>query len=339
MLKLFHQQNCDCCELDRYSGEAIALSPHSTDKLRRLGIALALISGFAIAEVAVGWFSHSLALVAESVHMVSDCIALGIALLAAWLGQRAANDHQGTRPAVMGQNRVELWAALGNGVGLLLIALWIVRESITHLQSPPEHILSAPMLMTAIAGFGVNTLNASLLHSHSHEDLNLRGAFLHMVADAASSVGVILAAIAVSVWNWTWADSVTSLGVAVLIVVGSVPLIYQSVQVLIAQTALRRRVELLESSIQLLDGVVAVAITQTNGGSAKVDAVPTFSIQTITDGVDADGRDRLRQQILALLPTQVDQAVWTIEVSSPPPRPEVNLSSPPTLEILCSQDS
>jgi cobalt-zinc-cadmium efflux system protein len=214
---------CDCCP-NPYSPDPIA----AAEKLTRLRLALLLIGGFALTEGAIAHVSHSLALLAESVHMISDCLALGLALFATWLAQRPAGPR-----ATFGYRRIEILAALVNGVGLLAIALWIGGEAIAHLQTPQGDILTTPMLITALLGFGVNVINASLLHHHSHHDLNVRGAFLHMVGDAASSLGVVVAAIAVALWGWTWADSLISLGVAVLIGVTTLPLMGQSLQVLL----------------------------------------------------------------------------------------------------------
>ncbi|MEB3339033.1 MAG: cation diffusion facilitator family transporter, partial [Leptolyngbyaceae bacterium] len=177
---------------------------------------------------AVGLWSHSLALLADSEHMISDSLALGLALLATWLARSARTDA-----GVQGNHRVEVGAALINGVGLVAIALWIAREAVMRLQAPAIEILSLPMLMTAIVGLGVNSVNILLLHQDSHHDLNLKGAFLHIVADAISSIGVILAAISVWQWHWLWADGVISLFVAGLIILGAIPLILQSGRMLL----------------------------------------------------------------------------------------------------------
>lgn len=158
--------------------------------------------------------------------MISDTFALGITLFATWL---SAHNSQKT---TSDYHLIEIIAALINGIGLVAIALWIGWEGITRLQSPPEEILSLPMLITASVGLGVNSINLLLLHDSSHHDINLRGAFLHIVADAISSIGVILAAIAVSVLQWQWADPVISLVVSSLIICGAIGLIFQSLKIL-----------------------------------------------------------------------------------------------------------
>jgi cobalt-zinc-cadmium efflux system protein len=168
-----------------------------------------------------------LALLADSGHLASDCFALILALFASWMAQRRRS-----KDLASGNHWVEVLAALINGVGLVAIALWIGWEAIVRLQSPPVEILSLPMLATASVGLGVNSINIFLLHKDSHHDLNLRGAFLHVLADAASSVGVILAAIAVWALNWLWADGVITLFVSGLIIVSATPLIVQSLNAL-----------------------------------------------------------------------------------------------------------
>jgi cobalt-zinc-cadmium efflux system protein len=159
--------------------------------------------------------------------MASDCFALVLALMATWMAQRRRASN-----SAPGNHWVEVVAALVNGVGLVAIAFWIGWEAIVRLQSPPVEILSLPMLATASVGLGVNTINIVLLHKDSHHDLNLRGAFLHVLADAASSVGVILAAIAVWTLHWLWADGVISLLVSGLIIISATSLIVQSLKML-----------------------------------------------------------------------------------------------------------
>lgn len=200
-------------------------SDRRLDKIRLLWTTLVLVSCFSLSELAVSIWSHSLALQAESGHMMSDSLALGLSILAAWISQRRSE-------VTFGYRRVEVLAALANGMGLVAIAVWIAWEAIARLQSPPTDILSLPMLITAGLGLGVNTINAFLLHDSSHNDLNMRGAFLHIMADLVSSIGVILAAIAVWLMHWLWADGAISLFVSGLIFISAIPLIVQSLNFL-----------------------------------------------------------------------------------------------------------
>lgn len=191
-------------------------------KVRLLWTALVLVSCFSLLELGVSFWSHSLALQAEAGHMISDSLALGLSVLAAWSGQFQLFAKGSAL------KRFEVLAALVNAIGLVAIALWIASEAIANLQSPPEDILSLPMLITAAIGLGVNGINAFLLHDSSHHDLNVRGAFLHIMADVISSVGVVLAAIAVWLMHWFWADGAIGLFVSGLIFLSAIPLLAQS---------------------------------------------------------------------------------------------------------------
>ncbi len=218
-----HAGDCDRAHHHAHHHAAAAVP----GKQRQLVMALGLIGSFAVAELGVGLWSHSLALVAESGHLAADCLALVLALVATWLAQR---------PPAGEAHRSETWAALINGLGLGVIAVLVGGEAIAHLQRPPAEIASLPMLATACVGFGVNAFNVKLLHSGSDQDLNLKAAFLHVLADMVSSVGVIVAAIAVAAFHWLWADGAVSLFVAILISLSAVPLIWESAQQLQSQS-------------------------------------------------------------------------------------------------------
>jgi cobalt-zinc-cadmium efflux system protein len=210
-----HQHSADC---DHH------LTDHAIDvktKQTQLTIALLLIGGFAVVELGVGLLSHSLALIAEAGHMASDSLALLLALLASWVGQWP-------QQKLTGNQYLETGAALVNGIGLAAIALWIGWEAIHHLQAPPADIASLPMLLTAGVGVVVNGINVTVLHRGSDHDLNLKAAFLHVLADTVSSVGVILAAIVIATLRWLWVDGAISLFVAVLILLSAVPLIIET---------------------------------------------------------------------------------------------------------------
>jgi cobalt-zinc-cadmium efflux system protein len=226
-----HPGNCDCHPSD------------SQTKQKQLTIALLLVGSFAGVELAVGHSSHSLALVAESGHLVSDCFALLLALLATRIAQSPPKwGWLGAGEISLVEDRsIETWAALINGFGLVVVALLIGWESFSRLQVPAIEIASQPMLITAIVGLFVNGFNIALLHQGSDHDLNLRAAFLHVVADALGAIGVILAAIAVTLWHWNWADGAISLAIALLILLSAIPLIAQSLKLLQA-ASIRSRV-------------------------------------------------------------------------------------------------
>jgi len=198
-------------------------------KVHALWTALILLSVFFGVELSAGLWSHSLSLLADAEHMLSDVAALGLALVATWVSQSIS------RQAKLGRYRLDVLAALVNGIALACIALWIVKEAVLRLQSPAPEILGVPMLVTALIGVAVNSFNVFCLHKCSHHDLNIRGAFFHLLADLAGSVGAVLAAIAVLWLNWTWADGVISLGVAGLTTLLAASLVMQSISCLHGQ--------------------------------------------------------------------------------------------------------
>lgn len=207
--------------------------PHSTSqlvtatKIRVLGLGLLLSGGFSLFEWTAGQWSHSLSLVTDAGHMFSDCVALALALVATSLAHLAV-----MQKSRLGTHRAENLAALANGIGLLVLALWVVWEATNRFQHNHPAVVSEIMFVTAIVGLGVNLIAASVLHDHSHHDLNVRGAFLHVLADTVSSIGVLVSAVLIWAFHWNWADQLISMFIAGLIGVGAFPLIRASLKAL-----------------------------------------------------------------------------------------------------------
>lgn len=200
-------------------------------KTQILQLAIGLEISFFAVELGVGLWVHSLSLLADAGHLLSDVAALGVTLIASWMAQSAR------RRAQYGNGRIELYAALLNSLSLIILASWVATEAIARIQSPTSSdILSLPMLLTAVVGLGVNGCNAFWLHECSHCDLNFKAAFLHVLSDLFSSVGVILAAIAITWLGWMWADSAISLLVSGLVAISATALLLQSVWMLFSKT-------------------------------------------------------------------------------------------------------
>lgn len=212
--------NCEC-------SDSSVKGTQNRRKTRLLSITVCLLAGFFVAEWSVGLWSGSLSLQADAEHILSDIGALGISLFASWLAQQPAAGR-----ATFGHRRIEIMAALVNGLSLVAIAILICWEAIHRFQNP-EEISGLPMLAVAVVGLFVNLLNMTLLHPHSHDDLNLRGAWLHIIADTASSLGVIVAAVAIHFWNWLWADAAISLVVAGFTGLSALPLLKESLSILL----------------------------------------------------------------------------------------------------------
>lgn len=185
---------------------------HSSNK-KVLLISFIIITIYMVIEAVGGFLTNSLALLADAGHMLSDAISLGIALLAFTLGEKAAN-YQKT----FGYKRFEILAAVLNGLTLIIIAIYIFYEAIKRFQSPPE-VASTGMLIIAIIGLLVNILVAWIMMRGGdvEENLNMRGAYLHVISDMLGSIGAIIAALLIIFFDWGWADPVASVIVALLV--------------------------------------------------------------------------------------------------------------------------
>src|SRR6185436_1857361 len=153
--------------------------------------ALIVTATFLVAEFIGALYTNSLALLADSGHMLTDVAALTLSLAAAWFSARRATPQK-----TYGFYRVEILAALLNGVFLVLIALFIFYEAYTRLLDPPE-VEAHVMLVVASLGLLANIVSAYLLFGNHHDSLNVRGAFFHVLSDAVGSAGAILAGIAI----------------------------------------------------------------------------------------------------------------------------------------------
>lgn len=216
---------------------------------RRLSLVLGLTGIYMLAEALGGWWTGSLALLADAGHMLADAAALGLALLAVWFGSRPA-----TPSKTFGYYRLEILAAWINGVALVLIALLICYEAYQRWQSPPV-VKSATMLLVAGGGLLINIACAWLLHGEHHHDLNMHGAWLHIIGDALGSVGAIIAGALMSIYGWYTADPLVSALIGLLIVWSSWNLIRESTNVLLEGTPAHINLAAVEDAIRQTGGV------------------------------------------------------------------------------------
>lgn len=219
-----------------------------------------------IAEAVGGWITNSLALIADAGHMFTDVAALTLTLSAIWFGGRAA-----TSKKTYGYYRLEILAAFINGIALVLLSIWVVVEAVGRWNDPPE-VAGLQMSLIAVGGLIVNIIAAFLLHSDHKHDLNMRGAFLHVMGDLLGSVMAIVAGVLILAFEWLWADAVGSALISVIIVIGAWRLIMESVNVLLEGTP---------SHIDISD--VESTILETNG----VDGVHDLHVWTISSGKEA----------------------------------------------------
>ncbi|MCH7580383.1 MAG: cation transporter [Chloroflexi bacterium] len=236
--------------------------------LNRSALAVALVIALAIVgvEVAGGIFTNSLALLADAGHMVSDVLAVSIALFAIWLASRPASAQQ-----TFGFHRAEVLAAAANGVMLLLVAAIVFWQAALRFSDPPD-VSSAPMLGIGFVGLVANVASAVILRRRQSESLNVRGVFYHVLGDLAGSVGVIVAGVIMLTTGWFLADPLVSVAIGLLIVLGAVRLLRESLTVLL---------ETVPSHIE--SAKVERALTETEG----VVGLHDLHIWTVTSGLVA----------------------------------------------------
>lgn len=216
---------------------------------KRLRWALALAASFMVAEVVGGLAANSLALLADAGHMLSDVAAIGLSLFALWMAARPSGAGK-----TFGYHRVEILAALVNGATLVALAVWVVVEAVGRLDEPPE-VRGPLLLVVAIGGLVVNLIALLVLHGGRDESLNVRGAWLHVMADALGSVQAIAAGALIWAFGWYWVDPVASIVIAVLIVYSSWSLLQEAVSVLMESAPGHLDVDEVRDAILAVEGV------------------------------------------------------------------------------------
>ena len=219
---------------------------------RRLTIVLVLTAVYMFAEALGGWWTGSLALLADAGHMLADVAALTLALMAVWFSARPA-----TPGKTFGYYRLEILAALINGVGLVVIALIIFYEAYLRWFTAPV-VRSIPMMFVAAGGLLVNLVCARLLHRDRHEDLNVHGAWLHIMGDALGSAAAIVAGAVITLSGWNSADALFSALIGLLIIWSSWHLIREATNVLLEGTPAHINLAAVEDAILGTEGVTDV---------------------------------------------------------------------------------
>ncbi len=224
---------------------------HQTGK-RSLTQALIVVTVWFCIELAAGFYINSLALLADASHMLTDLAALSLSLFALKISARPA-----TLEKTYGYVRAEILAALANGVILVIVGLGIAVEAVQRLRHPPE-VNGAVMIVVAVAGLFANLVAARILFRADLENMNLRGAFLHVLGDIAGFAGTAVAGMILVVWQWYQADPAISLVVAGLILFSSWRLLRDSVDVLLEGTPRHVNMGSILSDLGSVSGVMAV---------------------------------------------------------------------------------
>jgi cobalt-zinc-cadmium efflux system protein len=196
----------------------------------RLRVVLLITLAVMVAEIAAGWLSGSLALLADAGHMLTDVAGIGLALFAIRLAARPA-----TGGRTYGWYRLEILAAVVNALLLFAVGAWVLVEAWRRFSSPPE-IQSGLMLVVATVGLVSNAVSARLLSRGQRESLNMRGAYLEVIGDLLGSAAVIVAAIVIALTGWVRADPVASVLIGLLILPRTWRLLRDAVDVLLEAT-------------------------------------------------------------------------------------------------------
>ena len=219
---------------------------------KALAVVLAFTTIYMFAEVIGGLVTGSLALLADAAHMLSDNIALGLALFAFWLAAKPPTPNRS-----FGYNRAEILAALFNGITIVAVSIWIFYEAYNRFQDPPE-VLGGWMMVVAVIGLVVNLAGMLILTRSAGENLNMQGALRHVLADLLGSIGVIAAALIILVTGWSYADPIISVFIGVLILFSSWKLLRESVNILLESSPPGIDAEEIGRKMVSVDGVEEV---------------------------------------------------------------------------------
>ncbi len=200
---------------------------HTSSNIRRVQIALVLTGAFMIVEFVGGVLSGSLALLADAGHMLTDTMALALAAFAFRVSSRPADSKRS-----YGYQRFQILAAFVNGLSLLVVVGWIMVEAVRRLMSPSE-VMGPMMLVVAAAGLLVNIFAFVVLHSGDKDNLNIRGAALHVAGDLLGSIAAIVAAIVIIYTGWMPIDPLLSILVALLVLRSAWHLVKRSAHILL----------------------------------------------------------------------------------------------------------
>ncbi len=234
--------------------------------ITKLKLALGLTFVYMLAEAVGGWLTNSLALLADAGHMFTDVAAMTLTIAAIWFAARPATPNK-----TFGYYRLEILSAFVNGIALVLISVFVIYEAVERISVSPE-IKGFELTIIAVGGLVVNLICAKLLHGDHRNDLNLRGAWLHVIGDALGSVAAIIAGVLIVSFGWFWADAVGSIFISLIIVYGAWNLIRESVNVLLEGTPSHINLTAVEDSIRKTEHVADVH---------------DLHVWTITSGIEA----------------------------------------------------
>ena len=254
----------------------------SARHLRPLVIAFWLTVGFLVVQVVVGLVTGSLALLSDAGHMATDALGLGMA----WAAIHAASTARAHPQRTFGLYRLEILAALANAALLFVVAALVLLEAGRRLDEPRD-IASTPVLAVAIVGLVVNLIAFGLLRRGADESLNLRGAYLEVVADMLGSVGVIVAAIVWGITGWHWVDPVMGAAIGLFILPRALRLGRDALRVLVQSAPHHIDIAAVQTDLAAIDGVLDVHDLHVWTLTSEMDVATAHLV--VSDGTDTHG--------------------------------------------------
>ena len=219
---------------------------------RRLLLSVFITVAFVIGEAVAGFFSNSLALLSDAGHNFADALALVLSWYSLWIAQRPSSAKR-----TFGYHRVGILVALVNAVSLVVIALFIFWEAVSRLRHP-ESVQSTPMIVVALIAILLNSLISLWLRNAAKKDLNVRSAYMHMLGDAVSAAGVVIAGVVVAFTGASIADPVVSVLIGILILWSSWGILKESVNVLLEGVPEGMEIDKVQQAIATVSGVMTV---------------------------------------------------------------------------------
>ncbi|MGC0366869.1 cobalt-zinc-cadmium efflux system protein [Rhodococcus sp. 27YEA15] len=232
-------------------GHGLAATSSSGKHVNKLWIAAGLGLITLVLQVSVGLFTSSLALLSDSAHVFTDVLGIFMALAAVLLAQRA-----GRRPdRTFGMYRAEVFAALANAVLLFGVAGWVLYEAAARFSDPPE-IPGLPVALVALVGLAMNVIAFLLLRSGAKESLNIRGAYLEVMADMIGSIGVLVSGLLTLAFGWRYADPVIAVAIGLFVLPRAFNLGRHAVRILLQQAPDRLDVTEIRAAVDAIPGVL-----------------------------------------------------------------------------------
>jgi cobalt-zinc-cadmium efflux system protein len=230
--------------------DAAAGASASGRHVRRLAISLGVLAASLVLQVVVGLMTNSLALLSDAGHNFTDVLGMGMALAAIAAARASVRNDRRT----FGLYRAEVLAALANAVLLFGVAGWVLLEAVQRFSDPPD-VPGLPIMLAAVVGLAANLFVFALLRRGAQESINIRGAYLEVLADTLGSVGVLLAGAAMWAFGWRYADPVVAIAIGLFILPRTWSLGRQAVRILVQAAPAHVDVATVRAELSALDGV------------------------------------------------------------------------------------